>query len=280
MAERKTVQRKNSTRRPTTSTRKRPAATTKKATKRSTTRKPTKKSSQSLSRSTTPRTPEQRKRMQQKRRAQMLRRKRITFFTGFFAFVLAVVILIAVVTRSIHSGMAKSNTLTLTDENVVFEEVTPSEGLDKKEVASYAKEVVSEYNKEVGKKKIKVKKVSEYKDSLYIKTIYDNIDVYSNFSGYEAFSGTLQAALDAGYDFGTTFVSVSDGKKGDVADTQTVCADPSLKVLIIRENATFAVNGTVLFVSDENTTVKDGSTVVAAEENDNASAALTYIIYK
>ena len=277
MAERKTVQRKNNTRRPTTTTRKRPAATTK---KRSTTRKPTKNKNQTLSRSTTPRTPEQRRRMQQKRRAQMLRRKRITFFTCFFAVIIAIVLLVVVVTRNIHSGMAKSNTLTLTDENVVFEEVTPSEGLDKKELASYAKGVVSEYNKEVGKKKIKIKKVSEYKDSLYIKTVYEDLDVYSNFSGYEAFSGTIQEALDAGYDFSTTFVAVSDGKKGDVADTETVCADPSLKVLIIRENATFAVNGTVLFVSDENTTVKDGSTVVAAEGNDNASAALTYIIYK
>ena len=178
MAERKKVQRKNNTKRPTTSTRKRPAATTK---KRTSTKKPTKK--QTMTRSTTPRTPEQKRLMQKKRRAQMLRRKRITFFTGFFAVVIALVLLVVFVLRSIHSGMAKTSTLTLTAENVIFEEVTSSEGLDKKEVASYAKEVTSEYNKEVGKKKVKVKKVSDYKDMLYVKTVYDDIDVYSNFSG-------------------------------------------------------------------------------------------------
>ncbi len=261
MAERKTVQRKNNTRRPS-SKKKRPK-------------------NQTMNRSNTPRNPQERKRMQQKRRAQMLRRKRITFFTCFFAVILAVILLVVFVVRSIHSGMAETNTLTLTADNVVFEEVTSSEDLDKKEVAAYAKEVVSEFNKDAGKRLVKLNKVSDYKDQIYMKTTYEDIDVYSDFSGYEAFSGTIQSALDAGYDFGTTFVSVTAGKKGEVADGATVCADPSLKVLIIRENATFVVNGKLVFVSDENTSVSDASTVVAtSSDKDNASAALTYIIYK
>ncbi len=260
MQNRKSVQRKKSTRRPTTTTKR--------------------KSSSTLNRSSMPRNPQQRKRMQQKKRAQMLRRKRRIFFGGLFGIILAVILLVFFVKKSIYQGMAKTDTLTLTAENVVFEEVTSSEGIEKKDVAAFAKSVVSDFNKEAGKKEVRLKKVREIKDTLYVKTTYENIDVYSAFSGYEAFSGTIGSAQEAGYDFATTFVAVNAGKKGEVADAATICADPSLKVLIIRENATFKVNGTVLFVSDENTAVTAKDTVVAKEDNDNASAALTYIIYK
>ncbi|MCR4674838.1 MAG: hypothetical protein K5675_07495, partial [Lachnospiraceae bacterium] len=77
----------------------------------------------------------------------------------------------------------------------------------------------------------------------------------------------------------TTFVSVAKGKKGDVTDTETVLSDDSLKVLIIRENATYVVDGSVVYVSDENTTVVDSTTVsTASEDGTNDSAVLTYII--
>lgn len=260
MQKQKTVQRKNNTRRPATTTKR--------------------KKTQTLNRASMPKNPQQRKRMQQKKRAMMLRRKRRIFFGGLFAMILAIVLLIFFVKKSIYQGMAKTDTLTLTDKNVVFEEVTSSEGLEKKDVAAFAKDVVSDFNKEAGKKEVRIKKVSEVKDTIYVKTTYENIDVYSAFSGYEAFSGTIASAQEAGYDFSPTFVSVAKGKKGEVTDAKTVCADPSLKVLIIRENATFVVNGTVLFVSDENTSVTAKDTVAVSGESDNASAALTYIIYK
>ena len=177
--------------------------------------------------------------------------------------------------------MAVSDTLSLTGERVVFEEVSSSEGLDKGEVSDFAKETIATFNDSYGKKSVKLDKVSEKKDSIYVKTTYESVDAYSAFSGYEAYSGTIASAMEKGYDFSTTFVSVKKGKKGDIADSKTVCADTGLKVLIIRENATFVVDGEILFVSDENTDVTDSHTVyVSMEDNDNAQAALTYIIYK
>ena len=236
---------------------------------------------QTLQRASKKLTPQQRKRMQQKKRAQMLKSRRRIFFGGLLAVVLGVVLLVSFVTKSIHSKMAKTDTLTLTADKVIFEEVTSSEGLDKKDIATYANDVVTSFNKENGKRKVKLNKVKEIKDTLYVKTTYENMDVYSDFSGYEAYSGTVKGAQEAGYDFNTTFVTVKNGKKGEVVDGGTVTADSSLKVLIIRENATFKVNGTIKFVSDENTSVTDEKTVTAhSSDDDNASAALTYIIYK
>ena len=217
----------------------------------------------------------------QRKRKQMIRRRRMVFFCGIAVIAVAIVLVVVFLVKSLTGSVVSTNTLTLTDKNVIFEEVSSEEGLDKKEIKSYAKEIIKEFNSESGKTVVKLDKVKEKKDTVYVKTTYDSIEAYSEFSGYEAFSGTIAEAQKAGYDFSTTFVAVKDGKKSDVADTETVTAKESYKVLIVRENANFVVNGKVLYVSDENTTVKDASTVsTVSEDGSEDSAVLTYIIYK
>lgn len=217
----------------------------------------------------------------QRKRKKMIRRRRMVFFGGFAIVVAALVLVVVILAKSLLGTIVSTNTLTLTDKNVIFEEVSSEDGLDKKEIKSYAKDVIKEFNSASGKTLVKLDTVKEKKDTVYVKTSYESVDAYSEFSGYEAFCGNIEDAFAAGYDFSTTFVSVKDGKKGDVADTETVTAKDGYKVLIVRENATFVVNGEILYVSDENTTVKDGSTVsTVSEDGTEDSAVLTYIIYK
>lgn len=230
------------------------------------------------------RTEQQRKRaMQEKRRQRnkIIRRRRAIFFGGIVVIIVALVLIISVIVKNITGDIVSTNTLTLTEKGVTFEEVSSTEDLSKSDVKSYAKEIVKEYNAQSDKGSVKLDKVSEKKDVVYVKTTYDSVDTYSEFSGYEAFSGTIAEAKKAGYDFSSTFVSVAKGKKGDVADTETVTEDDSLNVLIIRENATYVVDGNIVYVSDENTTVTNSTTVsTVSDEESNDSAVLTYIIYK
>lgn len=217
----------------------------------------------------------------QKQRRKMIRRRRAMFFGGLAVAVVAVVLLITFLVKSLLGSIVTENTLTLTENSVVFEEISTEKDLSKSDIKSYAKEVIKEFNAQAKETLVKLDKVKEKKGIVYVKTTYDSVDAYSDFSGYEAYSGTIASAKEAGYDFSTTFVSVKDGKKGDVVDEETLMSDDSLKVLIIRENATFVVNGSIQYVSDENTTVKDSATVsTASEDASNDSAVLTYIIYK
>lgn len=217
----------------------------------------------------------------QRQRKKMILKRRMMFFGGIAVAAVALVLIAVFVVKSLMGSVVSTNTLTLTDKNVVFEEVSTEEGLSKSDVKSYAKEIIKDYNATAGETLVKLDKVKEKKNTVYVKTTYDSVDAYSDFSGYEAYSGTIASALEDGYDFSTTFVAVKEGKKGDVVDAETLRAEDGLKVLIIRENATFVVNGEVQYVSDENTTVVDGTTVsTVTEDSSEDSAVLTYIIYK
>ena len=231
------------------------------------------------------RTEAQRKKALQERRKQrnkMIRRRRMIFFGGIAVVAVAVVLIITLLVKTLTGSIVSANTLTLTDTGVTFEEISSTEDLSKSEIKSYAKEVINAFNKESGEKLVKLDKVKEKKGVVYVKTSYDSIEAYSDFSGYEAYSGTVASVTEAGVDLSAvTFVSVADGKKGDVADAETVTSDDSLKILIIQENATFVVNGEIQYVSDENTTVVDASTVSTVnEDGSDDSAVWTYIIYK
>ena len=76
-------------------------------------------------------------------------------------------------------------------------------------------------------------------------------------------------------------MSVTDGAKGDSVGTDQVLADTEKNVLILRENITVTVEGTILYVSDESTTVESGDTVSIAKADGNEDATtLPYIIYE
>ena len=190
-----------------------------------------------------------------------------------------VVVIIAVIIVLALGGTfekkAEVSTMTINGDKVVFEEVAPIGDLDFKELKSYVKEETS------GAEGVKLQRVSKRGDNAYVRTAYDDMTAYSAFTGYEGFAGTVAEAKRAGYDFDTVFTQVTDGSMGDTAKAKTVKKEDEAKVLIIRENGRFVVDGDIIYVSTENMAVADPHTVdVSQPDGEEDSTVLSYIIYK
>ncbi|MCR4674837.1 MAG: hypothetical protein K5675_07490 [Lachnospiraceae bacterium] len=143
------------------------------------------------------RTEQQRKnamKERRERRNRIIRRRRMVFFGTIVIFILVVVLVIVAIVKNVSGNMVSTNTLTITDKAVTFEEISSTEDLSKSEVKDYAKSVISEFNTDAGETLVKLEKVKEKKDVVYVKTSYDSVDAYSDFSGYEAFNGTIEEA--------------------------------------------------------------------------------------
>lgn len=214
------------------------------------------------------------------RRRQILKR-RIIFGIAVFILLFLIVSLFSLLLKKTGGKKATVNTLTVTEEKVTYEELSSQEDLSKSEVKSYAKDTIAEYNKEAKEKKIHLDKVDEEDGVIYLKTSYDSVETYGDFTSYEAFGGTVKEAKKKGYDFNTSFVAVKDGVAGENVTVDEVTKDNTKHVLIIRENCTFVVDGNILYVTEENTSVTDAHTVVVSPSKDNADASvLTYIVYE
>ena len=216
------------------------------------------------------------------RREQIIRRRRM-FLAGAIAVLVIVVVLIVCLVSGVFEKRAEKSTLRLeADGAVVCEEVTEfgADYYDGAELKSYAREQVKAYNDANGADSVKLERVAVGDGEAYMRTRYQSPEDYRQFTGYEMFQGTIAQAQEAGYTFADTFVSVADGAKGDSVGTDQVLADTEKNVLILRENITVTVEGTILYVSDESTTVESGDTVSIAQADGNEDATtLTYIIY-
>lgn len=109
---------------------------------------------------------------------------------------------------------------------------------------------------------------------------FDTFEDYRDFIQIELYSGNIVKARAEGYDFDAEFFSVSDGEKKSVSKEKVLEEDDN-KVVIIKANLDVKVDGTILYVSGENTTVskKDTASITGDEER-SEEADVTYIVYK
>lgn len=109
---------------------------------------------------------------------------------------------------------------------------------------------------------------------------FDTFEDYRDFIQIELYSGNIVKARAEGYDFDAEFFSVSDGEKKSVSKEEVLEEDDN-KVVIIKANMDVKVDGTILYVSGENTTVskKDTASITGDEER-SEEADVTYIVYK
>ncbi|MBO6155325.1 MAG: hypothetical protein J6O60_07785 [Lachnospiraceae bacterium] len=217
-----------------------------------------------------------------KRRQAIIRRRRIAIAAIIAAIVLVVVIAIVAVTK-LFGNEAETSTLTINDDgSVVCEEVVDfdKDYYSKADLKSFIKKQVEEFNK-ANNTSIKVNKVKAGKDSAYAKVTYGSVAEYADFTHYPLYSGSVNAALNDGYNFVDSFVNVKDGTKGDEVEIIDVTSDKEANVIVVKENITVTVPGKITYVSDKNTTMVDESTVAIAQADGNNDATqVTYIVYK
>jgi|GEM_PF-333878 len=221
--------------------------------------------------------------LQNKRKRIRLAKKRRAMFLGIVGIVaLAVIILLVVLLKSIFSGKADRDTLTLNEDgSIVFEEVSDYSQVSysKSELKSYIKDAISEYNEAVDEKAVKLEKLSVSGDEVYLRIWYEDAETYQDFTGYTTFSGTIEEALSAGYDFAASFVEVSEEALGDSVDTEDITEKSSLSLLILQENCVVNIEGaTISYVTVDGATLLDENSVEFTSEDEDV-ASTSYVIY-
>lgn len=214
---------------------------------------------------------------------QIVRRRIMIAAIAAVVAVILIVLIVLKVTGAFETIPEASEITVSSDGTVVCEEVSDfsDSSYTKSALKSYMKETVKAYTAENGADSVKLDRVRVKGDTAYAKMTYASADDYSALTNYWMFSGTIEEAIGAGYDFSDAFVSVTDGVKGTEVDTLDITSQSSLKVVILKENINVTVDGEILYVSDGCTTLVDADTVTIAQPDGNEDATqLTYIIYE
>ncbi len=213
------------------------------------------------------------RRLQQQKRARQRQLLKMRLAASLVVIIIAVLMVLAL--NGAFEKRAEVSTMTVSDKQVVYEEVAPIGDLDFKELKAYVKEETADAEG------VKLIRIAKKDGNAYVRTAYEDMTAYTGFTGYEGFMGTVAEAKRAGYDFDTVFTVVQDGTMGEKAKGKTVKKKDEAKVLIIRENGRFVVDGDIIYVSTENMAVTDPHTVdVSQPEGEEDSTVLSYIIYK
>lgn len=153
---------------------------------------------------------------------------------------------------------------------------------DQEELKAFAEEKVEAYQKEHGNDSVKIDEfsVEEKVAKLYMK--YASCEDYQTFNEVTLFSGTIPQALAAGFDFDTGFTEIKDGKAAGAVDNKVI-VDTDYKVVILSEKVDVKVDGTVLYMSSDYTTLKSKDTVTVQlpeDAGDGEELSLVYVVYK
>ncbi|MBO6215923.1 MAG: hypothetical protein J6N76_10430 [Lachnospiraceae bacterium] len=206
--------------------------------------------------------------------------------------VIAVVLIIALAIKAVinmggisFGKEAETTTFTLSnDGTVVYEElisVSEISDLTEKELKDYIKEELRAYNESHGDRSINLNKVKIDDGVAYQKTTYKDVTCYSDFTGYEVYSGIIRDAVSSGYDFATDFIRAEDGSEGEKVSSSEALSDTGLSVLIIRENGVVKVPGNIRYYSAQGVRLLGADTAeVYPEEEGSDAAVLAYIIYE
>ena len=153
---------------------------------------------------------------------------------------------------------------------------------DQEELKAFAEEKVETYQKEHGKDSVKIDEfsVEEKVAKLYMK--YASCEDYQAFNEVTLFSGTVPQALAAGFDFNSGFTEIKDGKAAGAVDNKTI-VDTDYKVVVLSEKVDVKVDGTILYMSSDYTTLKSKDTVaiqLPEDAGDGEELSLVYVVYK
>ena len=217
-----------------------------------------------------------------KRRQEIRNRVRIILI----AIIVIMLVILAIFGISKLAGGGKlpeTSTLTVNEDGtIVLEEVaTIDEEEDYSDAKEYTNELINDYNTS-GAGGVTLNKYKTKSDTVYVKTSYTSYSTYADFTGYDMYSGSIGSYYDMGGELAGTFCEVEDGVKSDqLVQCAEFDGEDTLKLLMVKENITVKVPGTIRYVSSENTTVTGTDTVVIAPADGNTDvAAATYIIYE
>lgn len=167
------------------------------------------------------------------------------------------------------------------------------------ELEEYVDQEAAAYTSENGNKSLKVDSFEVQDSAVTLQLTYASSEDYVSFNGTVLFSGTVEEALNAGYDFDMEFYSAGYGSEsaeseeeqlsdeaaeeemtdGSV-DGEEITAHSDYKVVITNEALNVKVDGDILYVSGEDFSMEDESTVSIPDPGDSQVAGLTYIVYQ
>ena len=194
---------------------------------------------------------------------------------------------ILAITAAGCKGTAKNDTSIVVKRNgkvaVTSVESFDQDYYDKDELSDYVEEQIAAYTQENDKKSVKLHRLSVKNKKATLTLTYESSEDYASFNDAEFFTGTVPQAMAADYTFDAEFQSVKKGKISGTADRNTIINDGDLKTVILREEGSVTVPGTIRYVSAENVTVtsKNSVTVARSEEmTEGDLLPLIYIIYQ
>lgn len=171
---------------------------------------------------------------------------------------------------TIPETRATETTLTLNDDgSITFEEIldftTATYDYSKGELEAFVKSQVEDYAS-AGIGEVVLEKVDISDEACYLRTKYESAAVYADFTGYDAFFGTIERAKIQGFDFALV-------PEEYLSDSQGEC-------FIIRENVKVCYGKEVSFVSYEGTRITEDGVYISSPDGSADSAPTVYIIFK
>lgn len=142
------------------------------------------------------------------------------------------------------------------------------------ELSDWIKAEVDSYNKENGKKTLKLGECEIEDDQAKVSISYASIEDYANFNQVVAFEGTIAEAQKAGYTFAGEFKSTTD--KPSITNKE-IDGSKEYKVLILEESQQLVMEKKILYINDVVQVNEDNlkkAKVNASKKN------LAFIIYK
>lgn len=177
---------------------------------------------------------------------------------------------------------AETNTLVLQKGGKITEMIAEDfskDYYDEEELETFMNEAVDSYTADHEKGSVKMSGYKVEDGKAYLTLKYADAEDYAAFKGVDIFSGTVVQAQTEGYKFDTSFVSVNEGEAANTADAKEVLSDDKNQVLILHENITVQVPGTIQYVSSEGVEVTAKDTVKISNEEEPDLAPVAYIIY-
>lgn len=138
------------------------------------------------------------------------------------------------------------------------------------ELEALINESVSDYNQDGEHVKVDKFKVNDSVATLV--TEYDTVEDYATFNGVELFYGTVNEAVEKGYDFDVDFVSIDDN---NTIAGATIKSLGNYHVAIFEENVTLKLDKKILFAS-QNTSAQGKKAVTMSED----AEGLAYVIFE
>lgn len=138
------------------------------------------------------------------------------------------------------------------------------------ELQKFAEEEARNYNYSIVKEAVAVNRVEVLDNVAAAYLTYVSLDDYIAFNEMDMFAGTVKKAMDAEYDFNTSFVTFDKGEEVNIVDV-TEAGDN--KILILDASIDVRIDGKICYISN-NVQKKDKKNVTLTQ------GSLSYIIYK